>query len=175
MQITVKLRGHRNLRAPNVKLRVNRDCVYDGTVDMDQMFVFDVENLLPTNIFGIEHHGKDDRETTHTADVAVELLSLAFNGISVPDTVLYNKPYYVNWSRYWPGERPDYVKNTLYFGWNGEYRFDFTSDVNGNTINSFGLMKRKHIKIKTAMSFTEMESLLQLTMVWMPLYLILKD
>ena len=129
MQITVKLRGHRNLRAPNVKLRVNRDCVYDGTVDMDQMFVFDVKNLLPTNIFGIEHHGKDDRETTHTADVAVELLSLANNGISVPDTVLYNKPYYVNWSRYWPGERPDYVKNTLYFGWNGEYRFDFTSDV----------------------------------------------
>ena len=33
----------------------------------------------------------------HPADVAIELLELAFNGIPVLDTVPYNKPH-VNWS-----------------------------------------------------------------------------
>ena len=139
MQITVKLRGHSTNRFPNVKLWINRDCVYDGTIKDEQLFVFDVDTLLPQNIFGIEHYGKDDRETTTTGDVAVELLELSFNGIRVLDTVLYNKPYYVNWSRYWPGERPDFVTNTLYFGWNGEYRFDFTSDIKREYYKQFWL------------------------------------
>jgi len=129
MQITVKLRGHCANRCPSVKLWINRDCVYDGTIEGDRLFVFDIDTLLAQNIFGIEHYNKDDRETTPTADIAVELLELSFNGIRVLDTVLYDKPYYVNWSRYWPGDRPEFVKNTLYFGWNGEYRFDFTSDI----------------------------------------------
>ena len=129
MQITVRLRGHSNNRSPSVKLWINRDCVYNGTIQDERLFVFDVDNLLQQNIFGIEHYGKDDRETTDTADVAVELLELKFNGVPVMNTVLYDKPYYVNWSRQWPGERPEFVKNTLYFGWNGFYIFDFTDNV----------------------------------------------
>jgi len=137
MQITAKLRGHANQRQPKVKLWINRDCVYDGTLGQEQTFVFDVDNLLPTNIFGIEHHGKDDNETTSTADVAVELVSLAFNGLAVPDTVLYDKPYYVDWSEVWPGDRPEFIKNTLYFGWNGTYKFDFTGDIKRQYFRQF--------------------------------------
>lgn len=135
MQITVKLRGHASRdNYPDVKLWINRDCVYDNKIIDDQLLVFDVDRVESNNIFGIEHWGKNDFDTivengSIVADRAVELLELSFNGIRVLDTVLYDKPYYVNWSRRWPGERPEFVKNTLFFGWNGEYRFDFTNDI----------------------------------------------
>ena len=139
MQLSVKLRGHCTNRSPTVKLWLNRDCVFDDTVTGDRLFVFDIPAPEKDNLFRIEHWGKDDRETTPSADVAIELLELAFNGIRVLDTVLYNKPYYVNWSRYWPGERPEYVTNTLYFGWNGEYHFDFTDNFDRDYYRQYWL------------------------------------
>ena len=58
-------------------------CVFDDTVTGDRLFVFDIPAPEKNNLFRIEHWGKDDRETTISADVAIELLELAFNGVPV--------------------------------------------------------------------------------------------
>lgn len=135
MQITVKLKGHASRgHYPDVRISINANCVYDAKIKQDTTLVFDVEDLKPNNEFVIEHYNKLDTETIVEDDIivedrAVELLELKFNGVPVMNTVLYDKPYYVNWSRHWPGERPEFVKNTLYFGWNGSYVFDFTDNV----------------------------------------------
>ena len=143
MQITVKLKGHASLgNYPDVRIWVNDEYMYDAKITEFQTLVFDVEYLKQDNKLTIEHYNKLDSDTIVVDDVitedrAVELVALSFNGIPVLDTVLYDKPYYVNWSEYWHGERPEFVKNTLYFGWNGSYVFDFTDNVEYDYFKQF--------------------------------------
>ena len=139
MKISVKLGGHKAQVYPKCRIHINKDCVFDGTIEGEQHFDFTVDKLLEDNLFIIEHYEKNEKHTTETTDTAIELLGLSFNDTPVLDTVLYDKPYFVNWSRWWPGDRPPFVKGTLYFGWNGEYRFDFSDRVQADYYKQFWL------------------------------------
>lgn len=76
-----------------------------------------------------------DSDNNITADKAIELKSILLEDIKILDTVLYNKPYYVQWPNNIVEnyinenkEIPEYIKNTLYFGYNGYYQFDFSGN-----------------------------------------------
>jgi hypothetical protein len=93
---------------------------------------------LDNNRLSIEHYGKEGKETLVDdegeiiSDRAVILRSITLDGYAVPEVVLFDKPFYVNWTSKQKKEnidRPESIRNNLYFGHNGIYNYEFGKDT----------------------------------------------
>lgn len=141
MKITLELYGHYSNSGPHCEIIINNEIMYQGTLEREHNTLeFDI-SPLKQNVLKIHHMFKTNEDTTVdsdgniVADKAIELKSLSIESIHILDTVLYNKPYYVTWPDNLAqdfldrGETvPEYIKNTLYFGFNGYYEFDFVGN-----------------------------------------------
>jgi len=141
MKIALELQGHYSNSGPFCLIEVNNQILHRGILEQgDNVLEFEIQPL-DLNTLRIHHMLKSNEDTivdsdgNITADKAIELTSLSIEEIKILDTVLYNKPYYVKWPNNLAqdfvdrGETvPEYIKNTLYFGFNGYYEFDFVGD-----------------------------------------------
>ena len=141
MKINLELQAHYSRSGPFCIIEVNNKILHRGILD-EGTNVLDFKICpLDLNTLRIHHMLKTNEDTivdsegNITADKAVELKSLSIDQIAILDTVLYNKPYYVDWPENLKqdfldrGETvPEYIKNTLFFGFNGHYEFEFSGD-----------------------------------------------
>ena len=98
----------------------------------------DITNFIEKqNQIVIEHHGKSGRETLINpdgdiiSDRALILKSIRIDDSYVPEVILHDKPFKINWTNEQLKEnkdRPEHVKDNLYFGYNGVYKFTFSND-----------------------------------------------
>lgn len=141
MQIEIKLFAHYSHSGPLCIIDVNDKILHKGILpEGENNFVFQID-ANDINYLHIQHHGKTNEDTIVDndgkiiADKAIELKKITIENVHILENVLYNKPYYV----YWPeniiedyknkGETaPEYITNTLFFGFNGYYEFDFVGD-----------------------------------------------
>ena len=72
----------------------------------------------------IEHFGKDPKDTDaqQDLDVAVQLEYLSFNGLKCDPVDLHENYFH---TADWPYPLESKIKNSLYFGYNGQYRYRF--------------------------------------------------
>lgn len=72
----------------------------------------------------IEHFGKHPRDTLVNAklDVAIKLQDLSFNGVKCNGVDLHEN-YFITGQ--WPYEIDSKIKDSLYFGFNGTYEYNF--------------------------------------------------
>ena len=65
-------------------------------------------------------------------DKAVELIAISFDNIDIPKVVLYDNKFYPKWPiniiKEHKGNPPKFIINNLYFGFNGQYKFNFSKD-----------------------------------------------
>ena len=122
MQICLKLKGTSGRNTyPTGKIICNDKVLFDGVIQGENEFVYDLDNLTTSNILKIVHYGKENWHTVTDDsgyiinDRAIELLELSFNGIKTLNNVIYNKRF------------------------NGVYEFDFTHDVIKDYYNQFWL------------------------------------
>lgn len=142
IQIQILLFGQASRNnGPEVDLLLNRKVLFSGSVSGTQNFVFAVETGQDLNSLEIVHKNKTNQDTVVNShgdiveDRSVELKELIINGHRVKDTVLYNSPFFVEWPEnivedYKKNDQaaPLFIKNTLYFGFNGKYVYEFMSD-----------------------------------------------
>ena len=102
----------------------------------------------------IEHHSKTNRDTIVDqgkiiADRAVELLELTISDYVVPRNILYSKPFYPIWPQNIIDDAntqnhilPAYIDKNLFFGFNGQYRFNFPKDFKQEYYNYYWDMEK---------------------------------
>lgn len=141
MKITLELQGHYSNSGPICIIEINSKTYYHGILDEGHNLIeLDIQPQ-EHNVLRIHQQLKNNEDTVVdsdgniVADKAIELKSLMIEQIRILDTVLYNKPYYVQWPDNLAqdfidrGETvPEYIKNTLYFGFNGYYEFEFVGN-----------------------------------------------
>lgn len=142
IDIQIQLIGYpsRN-KYPELELLLNHQLIFSGEVVNTQSFSFVVDTDQDLNSLEIVHKNKTNQDTivnadgTIVEDRSVELKELTINGQRVKDTVLYDSPFYVEWpdnilEDYKDKSQvaPEFIKNTLYFGFNGRYVHQFLSD-----------------------------------------------
>lgn len=141
MKLQLTLHGHYSNTGPFCKIEVN-DTVYFGGI-LDQGLNQIELQIAPEfdNVLKIHHLNKTNEDTivdnngNITADKAIELKKISIEKIDILDVVLYNQPYYVHWPDNLKQDFidkqepvPEFIKNTLFFGFNGYYEFHFVSD-----------------------------------------------
>ena len=138
MYLHVTLLGHTSNSDPTVQILINGDVKYDGTVVGIQEFEYEVADSEVVNKLEIIHYGKLDEHTIidedHliVSDRSVELKLVKLNKRNVLETVLYNSPYRVIWPE---GQRQHATEplvdviNSLYFGYNGTWSFEFYTNT----------------------------------------------
>jgi len=142
VKIKIVLSGNssRN-RPPDAEIRINHVVVYRGAVDGYCSYIAEIAVNKDLARIDIIHQNKVNEDTVTNelgeilADRSLELRSIELNEVPVSTTVLYNMPFFVEWpdniqqdyiSR---GEQtPESISNTLYFGFNGRYQFEFLTD-----------------------------------------------
>lgn len=142
IQIQIQLCGRpsRN-NYPDIDLVLNEKMLFSGQVIDIQNFVFNTHTSRELNSLEIFHKNKTNQDTVVNndgvivEDRSIEIKALTINGRQVKDTVLYNSPFYVDWPAniredYIKQNQtvPEFIKNTLYFGFNGKYVYQFMSD-----------------------------------------------
>lgn len=141
MKLSLELHGHYSNSGPFCIVEVNGNIFHRGILDEGSNTIEIDFDPQEHNVLRVHHMLKTNDDTVVdsngniTADKAVELKSLSIEQIRILDTVLYNKPYYVKWPSNLAedflnrGEAvPEYIKNTLFFGFNGHYEFEFVGD-----------------------------------------------
>jgi hypothetical protein len=151
MQVKVQLKGNKSTAYPTCKIIINEVAYYDDFIEDIQILTFDIEPY-EKNILKIEHYGKQNSDTivnennTIVADKSLELLGIKLNDVDVFKVNLYNCPFYVQW----PPNKireflrnnkpiPNFIKQQLYFGFNGVYEFTFDGDIQKEYFNQFWL------------------------------------
>jgi len=141
MQLGIDLIAHYSRSGPLCIVELNGAILHKGILpNGDNNLVFDVDTQ-PMNSLKIHHYAKTNEDTivdetgSITADKAIELTGISIEGVSIMDNVLYNKPYYVKWPdniindyKNKGEDPPESISNTLFFGFNGYYEFDFVGD-----------------------------------------------
>ena len=152
---------------PNLRLEINQEEMFNGFCkpNKENYFVWyeDVSNLLEENILKITHYNKKGQDTivddegNIQKDRSIILKSIEFDNMSVPDVILYDQKFYPDW----PGQ-PTYIKNNLYFGYNGTYVFKFQKNSKimyyQNLIQKEMLANINNKKILTLPSGEQIES-----------------
>ena len=65
------------------------------------------------------------------SDRALILRSIRIDDSHIPEVILHDKSFKINWTDEQLKEtkdRPEYIKDNLYFGYNGVYKFTFSND-----------------------------------------------
>ena len=149
MKIQIKIEPLFSVKWPMVRLRFNNYTLYDGVCEPNtgQYFVWThhAENLNSENRLSIEHYDKDGKETITDnnsdtiKDRAIILKSIVIDEHDVPEVVLFDKPFYIHWTERQKRDqehRPKFIKNNLYFGYNGIYEYVFGQDSEKHYYNN---------------------------------------
>jgi len=121
LQLTLQPYINHNLDNPypKVKITYGNDIVFDDDLKTTKEIKYPI---YCDNELVIEHYGKVPSDTTVeddiiVADKAVELKSIKVNDFVLPLVYLYDCKYCVVWN-----DETNTMNNTLYFGFNGEYK-----------------------------------------------------
>ena len=143
-RIKIKLAISQNaFKGPSFRLfcdeKVLDECVNYNQDTYENSFDLDLEKGRHQLI--IEHFGKHprDTDTAMKQDVAVRLVNLTFNGVKCDDVDLHENYFYPT---KWPYPLDLKIKNNLYFGFNGQYRYCFETPATGWVL----AQKKKHQK-----------------------------
>lgn len=151
MQVKIQLKGNKSTSWPNCKIVINNAEVFDNVVEDVQLLDFFFKEK-EHNVLKIIHYGKQNSDTIVdennkvVADKSLELIGIQINDVNVLKVNLYNFPFYVNWP---PNKLreflrnqlpvPQFIKQELYFGYNGTYEFTFNGDTQKEYFNQFWL------------------------------------
>lgn len=141
-QIQIQLLGKSSRNQnPEIEIVLNHKLLYSGTVVNLQHFEFNELLNQDLNKLKIIHKNKTNQDTVVDdqgkiiEDRSIELKQIKINDKPVKDTVLYNSPFYVDWPKNIQEDYvkqgqsiPEFIKNTLYFGFNGTYVYEFLND-----------------------------------------------
>ena len=149
MKIQVKIEPTFSLKWPKLHLQFNNHTLYNGFCkpNSGKYFVWThyAETLVHENKISIEHYDKDGKETIidneneTIKDRAIILKSIIIDGHEVPEVVLFDKPFHINWTQRQirdQKQRPEYIKNNLYFGFNGTYEYTFEANSEQHYYNN---------------------------------------
>jgi hypothetical protein len=142
MKVKIKIEPTLSVKWPNLRLSINGKQIHQGQCKPNNEKYFtietDITNFVQTqNTIQIEHYGKSGRETIVNddgdvvSDKALILKSISIDDYSVPEVVLHDRPFKINWTADQLREnphRPAQIKNNLYFGYNGVYEYTFGND-----------------------------------------------
>ena len=140
MKIKITIEPTFSVKWPMLKVIINNHVVFEGQCRPNDNDYFIIEkNIRPldSNLLTIEHFDKKGKETIlddHgevVSDRALILKSIMLDEFTVPELILHDKPFTVNWTKEQLREdinRPKTIKNNLYFGYNGVYDFVFGRD-----------------------------------------------
>ena len=141
MKIKLVLEPVQSVNWPKVRFEVNKNIIFDDYCKPNEgkYFVWNVylENLKDNNEIIVTHYDKKqsdtiiDDEGNIEKDRAIMLKSLEFDGEPVPEVILYDQKFYPDWP-----DTPDYIKNNLYFGFNGYYVYNFPKNVQSMYYNN---------------------------------------
>jgi len=143
MKVKIKIEPTFSVKWPALRYTINDKTIFDGECkpNNEKYFVIetDITNFIEKqNQIVIEHHGKSGRETLINpdgdiiSDRALILRSIRIDDSQVPEVILHDKPFKINWTPAQLKEnkdRPTYIKDNLYFGYNGVYSFTFSDNI----------------------------------------------
>ena len=142
MNIQIKLEPTFSIKWPNLRYTINNKIIFNGECKPNHekyhVIDTDITNFLQKqNQIIIEHYDKSGRETLVDSngdiisDRALILRSIRVDDSQVPEVILHDKPFKINWTDEQLKEtkdRPEHIKDNLYFGYNGVYKFTFSND-----------------------------------------------
>lgn len=140
MKIEIKIEPMFSVKWPMLRVKINGMVVHDGICEPNESKFFIMEKeITPVdrNILEIQHYDKKGRETVTdehgevVSDRALILRSVSLDGFEVPELILHDKEFEVHWTKEQIKEdsnRPNSIRNNLYFGYNGIYRLEFGND-----------------------------------------------
>ena len=142
MNIQIKLEPTFSIKWPNLRYTINNKIIFDGECkpNNEKYHVIDTDItdfIQKQNQITIEHYDKSGRETLVDSngdiisDRALILRSIRVDDSQVPEVILHDKPFKINWTDEQLKEnkdRPEHIKDNLYFGYNGVYKFTFSND-----------------------------------------------
>lgn len=128
-KIKVKLTCFDNgSRGPNFKIYCNNDIldIQENYMEKTYEKKFEVDIQEGEHQLVIEHYGKRPKDTlvNKNLDVAIRLEELSFNGIKCSLVDLHDNIFFTS---NWPHPVEKQIKNNLYFGYNGAYKYFFKS------------------------------------------------
>ena len=143
MNIQIKLEPTFSIKWPNLRYTINNKIIFDGECKPNNekyhVIDTDITDLVEKqNQIIIEHYDKSGRETLVDSngdiisDRALILRSIRLDDSQVPEVILHDKPFKINWTPAQLKEnkdRPTYIKDNLYFGYNGVYSFTFSDNI----------------------------------------------
>lgn len=142
MIIEIAIEPSKSVRWPKMKLCINDQVLHDDFCHpntKNNLFVLshNLTDPLEQNTISITHYDKDGKETIvdengdTVSDRALILKTIKIDGEQVPEVVLFDKQFSIDWTSKQINEnrdRPDAIKNNLYFGYNGTYKYCFGND-----------------------------------------------
>jgi len=141
MKLEIKIEPTFSVKWPKMKLKFNDETLHDGYCEPNDgvyfVMVHDTNELLSKNTISIEHYDKDGKETVLNddgdtiTDRAIILRSIKLDEHQVPEVILFDQPLHIKWTERQMRDhtdRPNKIKNSLYFGHNGIYTYQFSND-----------------------------------------------
>ena len=141
MKIQIKIEPTFSVQWPKLRLKFNDEILHEGYCEPNDnsyfVFIHHTETLLDQNTISIEHYDKMGAETVLNedgdtlTDRALILRSIKIDDHEVPEVVLFDRPLTVNWTGRQVrdhADRPTKITNSLYFGHNGTYTYEFGND-----------------------------------------------
>ena len=138
MEIKIKIEPTFSVKWPMLKIKINDHVVYENSCEPNhgKFFVFNnqINDVRKRNSLEIEHYDKKGKETLLDdndeiiSDRAIILRSVVLDEFEIPDLILHDRPFEIKWTSEQLKEddnRPRSIKNNLYFGYNGTYKFEF--------------------------------------------------
>lgn len=141
MKLEIKIEPTFSIKWPKMRLKFNDETLHDGYCEPNDGVYFTVKHqadeVLSDNTIYIEHYDKDGKETVLNddgdtiTDRAIILRSIKLDEHQVPEVILFDQPLYIKWTERQMrdhSDRPNRIKNSLYFGHNGTYTYHFGND-----------------------------------------------
>jgi len=128
-KIKIKLTCYNNkLRGPCFKIYCNKNILdtQENYTKKTYEKNFEIDIKEGEHQLVIEHYGKRPKDTlvNKNLDIAIQLEELSFNGIKCSLLDLHNNSFFTS---NWPYPIAKEIKNNLYFGYNGAYKYFFKS------------------------------------------------
>lgn len=161
MQMQISIKGNpANNVYPSCKILINNIELYnDFVIDKkDIELSFDAQEINTLNII---HYDKKSTDTvvengTIVEDKSLELIAVKIEHLNILEVNLYNCPFYVDWPIYKIREYakqgtqpPQYLKQSLYFGYNGNYELKFFGNLDKEYFNQFWLNECQSNEMQT--------------------------
>lgn len=142
MNIKIHLKTYSNNRgSPNCLIKFNNAEIkrYENITETELVVDFDAD-LRNINLLHVIHYGKSRNSTEISngkviSDIAIEIMSVWFDGIKVNDNLLWEQYFFPNWS-YEPNPIEPMVYNR-FLGYNGTWQLAFPEDYKNWIISKY--------------------------------------